>query len=137
MLIRSKSGSKEYEWSGYLARDEAGLDLKNRMVNLVVEVDDPFSREKNGSALTIGMFVTVEIDGRVLNNVFVLPRSLIHNGGSVRVMKDGKLKIKKVEIVAYENDTVFVKSGIKESDDVITTPLSIAIPGMQLKTGSL
>ena len=70
--VSGRYGGRHHEWSGRLARAEGEFDRQSRMVNLIVEVDDPYA---TGSApLTAGMFVDVVIKGPPTRRESVLSR---------------------------------------------------------------
>ncbi len=80
-----------------------------------------------------GLFVTVRIKGKRLPHVFVLPRHVVHNGNIVYTVKANKIKIRKIHVLRYFQDSVYIDQGLMEGDLVITTPLHGATDGMQVR----
>ncbi|MGA6925753.1 MAG: HlyD family efflux transporter periplasmic adaptor subunit, partial [Desulfosarcina sp.] len=73
-------------WHGRVARVKAALDPTTRTLPVVVEVDLPAasdSQAHSAGRMKPGMFVTVKIKGRQVENVHQLPRHLVHDGDTV------------------------------------------------------
>ncbi len=89
---------------------------------LVVAVQ--LAPEKGSSVpLVQGMFCRVDINGRPIDDVFVLPRQAVTFEGTVYVVQEGRLHTRKVEIVRAQNDKVFISGGLQEGETVIITRL--------------
>ena len=80
--------------------------------------------------------VDIRIMGDTLENVFLLPRSILRDGNTVWVYHSGVLEIKEVSLVWKEEKVVYVKSGISPGDAVITSDLPVAVNGMALQLAS-
>jgi RND family efflux transporter MFP subunit len=127
-------------WKGHLARRLAKMDEKTRTLPVIIEVSETAASVENPSVenpgvfhLKPGMFVTVKIKGGKIEQVFVLPRHVIHNGDVVYIMQDNKLKIKPVNVLRRFKDSVFVDRGLVDGDLVISSPLSGATEGMKVR----
>jgi len=102
---------------------------------VIVEVNEATSPEENQQALRLrpGMFVTVEIKGRQMKQVFVLPRHLVYPGEVVYTVEGNRLKVKSVKVLRAYKDSVIVSEGLTEGDLIIKTPLSAASDGMLVR----
>ncbi|MDQ7784525.1 MAG: efflux RND transporter periplasmic adaptor subunit [Desulfomonilaceae bacterium] len=122
-------------WSGKVSRLKGALDAATRTVPIVVEVKDPFKDISPGKSppLVPGMFVDVVIEGALLKNVARIPRSALHNADSVYVVSDGKLEIRKVHVKMVTRNEAIISKGLKEGDKVIVSPVSVPIPGAELR----
>jgi hypothetical protein len=69
------------------------------------------------------MFCSVAIPGKILHNVFVIPRWAISFEKTLYVSVDNRLKTIPVEVARVQGETALVTSGIKPGDIVITTRL--------------
>jgi RND family efflux transporter MFP subunit len=130
---------KSAVWHGTVTRSFGEVDPKTRMVKVVVEVEDPYGQKAGGIAahLLFGSFVDVEIKGRELSGVFVMPRSVIREASTVWTMDgDGKLRIKKVNVLRIEGETAIVSGGLEDNDEVVVTNISGAAKGINLRTAS-
>ena len=113
VALTGRLGGREFVWPARLDRAEAAIDEQTRMLFVVARVDDPYRLEladdevapvvaKAGAdgvtapesaaspvptrvPLPSGLFVTAEIEGRSVANVFVLPMMALRDGNRVFV----------------------------------------------------
>lgn len=129
---------KQHKWTGHVVRSTGEIDPKSRMMNIVVEVDDPYAlkggRSAKGPVLAVGTFVDVEIRGELLKNVFIIPRIAFRDNATVWIMDEtGRMKIRKVGTVRIERDEVIIDKGIEEGEKIVLTNISGAADGMKLR----
>ena len=137
-IITIEIGNKSYKWNGHVVRSSGEVDRKTRMMEVIVEVKDPYGLNNNKGpgymALATGSFVNVHIKGKELRNVYVLPRSTFRDNSTVWIMdKDSKLKIIKVDALKVERDRVIISKGLVDGDMIIMTNISGAAEGMKLR----
>ena len=130
-----KNAGKRYVWTGRVARIKAQMDERTRTLPVVVEVAEGVNSEENQHLLRLrpGMFVTVEIKGREMEQVFVLPRQLVYPGDVVYTVEDNRLKFKSIKVLRTHKDSVVISEGLSEGDLIIKTPLSAASDGMLIR----
>ncbi len=133
VIVHTKFAGKNSSWTGKLVRTAGKIDPMTRLVHVFVEVDNPFEETDANVMLTPGMFVELDIQGKVLENAFVVPRRAIRGRDSVWVVKDGKLDIRKVVIAMSNKDFSYVTDGLNDSDIVVTSTIEAAVNGMQLR----
>ena len=104
-----------YEWEGRITLVGAGLDETTRAFTLVAEVADPFRKWVAGKhpPLTVGMFVKVEIRGVTLPSVYVIPRSALHPGDRIFILRDGALDMRSVKVIRKGQDEAVFKSATR------------------------
>lgn len=109
-----------------------------RMAQVLVAVQDPLELAKpdNGRRpLLLGEYVRVEIEGPVLRDVIVLPRPTIREGSRVWVKNaEHHLDVRQVDVVLSRKETVLISRGLRDGEQVITSQLTAAIPGLLLRT---
>ncbi|MCP4903329.1 MAG: efflux RND transporter periplasmic adaptor subunit [bacterium] len=125
---------KRHIWEGRVARLEAEIDSNSRMVPVVVEVANPFSRTKGRPPLMPGTFVEVEISGRTLNNVIPVPRHAIREGNTVWVLDDGVLEVRSVQLARTDREQALVQDGLAPGDQVVVSTLDAFTDGMTART---
>lgn len=130
--VTADFGGRRRHWRGRVARTEGEIDLKTRMVHVIVEVAHPF-RPGSAASLLPGMFVSVAIHGHALRDAFELPRSAIHAGDTAWVVHEHHLHIVPVHIARYDGDNALVTSGLKDGDIVVTSQLEIVTNGMAVR----
>ena len=133
-----KNGGSKNIWSGRVARVKAMMDQRTRTLPMVVEVDEAaISMQKNEQfGLRPGMFVTVQIKGKKIQNVFVLPRYLVYPGDVVFTVKEGTLKSNPVQILRGHKNTVIIGEGLSEGDLIVKSPLSSPVDGQMVRLKS-
>lgn len=132
-LVLADFAGRQHEWKGRVVRTEGSIDPASRVVNVVVEVSNPFNTRKTDTALVPGMFVEVDILGRVSENVIKVPRYAAHNGNEVWVVNNDKLHIRPVEIIRRDRGYVYVRSGLDDAALIVTTPMDTVTDGMDIR----
>ncbi len=104
-------------------------DSNSRMFRITVDLTDNSAKP---IPLCEGMFCRVEIEGKELQNVFIIPRNSVQDN-RVMVVEEGRLKIRPVEIAEQDNKQVVVKQGLRRGDKVITTPIKNPVENSPVK----
>ena len=137
-LVRLDIGGVTYKWHGHVVRSTGEVDLKTRMMQLIVEIKDPYGLKKqspSSPALAAGSFVDVHIKGKTLEDVFIIPRTAFRDNSTVWIMdKNNKLQIRKVIPVRIEREKVLIKEGLDNGELIVKTNISGAANGMKLRT---
>lgn len=130
-----KNSGRDHIWTGRVARVKAKMDERTRTLPVVIEVDDlDTAGQKNGGfRLRPGMFVTIQVKGKEVKDVFVLPRHVVYPGDIVYTVAGNQLKIKNVNILRSFKESVIVDEGLSEGDRIINTPLSGVVDGMSVR----
>ena len=136
--ITARIGSRDHVWEGFIDRIDGIIDLKTRTVYAYAQVNDPYRKRDEGqSPLKIGQFVKAEIMGKVLEDVFVIPRESIYREKEVLLSVDGKISRKEVNIIWTTENIAVLDSGLNEGDHLITTPLGSSVDGMLVTLSSV
>ncbi len=133
--LRAQFAGLDTEWTGRVVRTEGEIDPRSRMVTLVARVEDPYGRmEKSGRPpLAVGLFVEAEIEGRVLPEALVIPRSALSGQSRVLVLSaDNRIHFRPIKILRPEREFVVVESGLAEGERIAISPLPGAIDGMRV-----
>jgi RND family efflux transporter MFP subunit len=129
--VRAKIAGRALSWGGEVVRAEGKLDERTRMINVVVRVKDPYAKKP---PLALGLFVTVDIKGRSLENASVIPRSALHQGDVVWVVNgEGRLCFRRVNVARISADDVMVESGLAEGETVVISSLNAVTDGMKVE----
>ncbi len=83
--------------------------------------------------LVQGMFCRVDIEGRSLDRVFMLPRSAVSFEQTVYVAANNRLHTRKVEMARAEDSTAFITGGLEEGEQVIVTRLENPLENVLVK----
>jgi hypothetical protein len=111
-------------------RAEGKLDERTRMINVIVKVEKPYEHKP---PLVVGLFVNVDIEGLMLDDVALIPRSVIHDGDLVWLADNDRLRFRKIGIATYRGNQAVVDQGLADGDLVITTPIETATDGMKIR----
>jgi len=130
-----ENAGQNYTWSGHVARVKAMMDERTRTLPMVIEVDELATdgQKKNSFRLRPGMFVTIQIKGKKIDQAFVVPRHVVYPGDVVYTVKDNQLKIKEVNILRSYKDLVIINEGLSEGELIVKTPLSSVKDGMSVR----
>ncbi|MBW2258919.1 MAG: efflux RND transporter periplasmic adaptor subunit, partial [Deltaproteobacteria bacterium] len=108
------------------------LDERTRTINVIVRVEKPYAKKP---PLAVGLFVTVDIQGRTLPNAALIPRSALHEGNVVWVVdSDNRLRFREVEVGRVQGDEALVEAGLEDGEAVVTTLLKVVTDGMAVRT---
>jgi RND family efflux transporter MFP subunit len=129
--VTVRIGGKSLTWYGKVVRAEGELDERTRMINAVVRVEKPYSRRP---PLAVGFFVTVDIEGSMIPNGTVIPRTALRKDRTVWVYNEGVLRFRKIELARMEGERVFVQSGLMDGESVVVSPLKAVTDGMNVRT---
>ncbi|MDX1776994.1 MAG: efflux RND transporter periplasmic adaptor subunit [Desulfobulbales bacterium] len=136
--VQLEVGAKLYQWQGLLVRSLGEVDMKSRMAQVVVRVEDPYRLRKEEQAqkfnLELGMFVEVVLAGETLPDVVEIPRGALRQDSTVWVMdSEQKLKVVDVEIIRQQKETVLLAGSLEHGARVILTALPGGVEGMKLR----
>ena len=127
VTLTAQYAGQTLEWKGNIVRSEAEIDVSSRMVQLVARVES----NSNPVPLSIGLFVSAEIQGLAAKNVVVLPREALRNDNQVLVVDDeNRLRFRKIETLRLYQDDLLIQAGLKAGERVCISPIQTAIEGM-------
>lgn len=136
VIFSVDDAAKPQKWNGQIVRTEGVMDIRNRQVIAVAQIDNPYSpTSPDQSPLKIGQFVRAKISGETLKNHFVIPRSTVKEDAHVYLIDEAnKLVKREVSIVWADaiSDKVVVTGNFKKGDILCITPIPFAQSGMQV-----
>ncbi len=134
VTLTTTIGNETLAWSGRIVRAEGAFDVQSRQLFFVAQVDDPYRKQEDGRPpLKVGSFVQAKIEGKILEDVIVIPRELYRKNEYVVVIEeDGTLRRKSIEIEWSDEKNLVVSSGLNPGDRVCLTHLSFPSEGMMV-----
>jgi RND family efflux transporter MFP subunit len=130
-VLSTVYGGRHYEWMGELVRTEAEIDSRSRMVNAIVRVAN--ADDGDHPPLPVGLFVNAEIQGRLVDDVVILPRAVLRNQNQVLVVDDdNRLRFRDVTLLRFDQDNVVINGGLDAGEIVNLSPLQTVIEGMRV-----
>lgn len=125
--LSAEYAGRKLEWNGKIVRTEAQIDTSSRMVHVIARV----ANEDQVAPLSVGLFVNAEIEGLIVDDVVVLPRNALRNGGRVLVVdENNKLRFREIETLRLHKDDVLIKAGLEPGERVCISPMQTPIEGM-------
>ena len=130
VIIKSLYRGEMQEWAGNLERVDGVIDPMTRMIKLIANFKNDFIEETK-PILPIGLFVEAEINGKQLEDIFMIPNTALTPNDELLVLnQDDALEIRKVKVVTKMKNYILVKEGIKAGERVVISKLSIVTNGM-------
>ena len=132
-------GGVEHNWQGKLVRIEASIDPNSNTVQTIIRVRQPESSSAPDNAaepipLPIGLYVNADIQGKVVDDVIALPRSVIRNNNQVLVVDaENKMFFREVEIFRLEEERVLISGGLLPGERICISPIQAVVDGMAVQ----
>jgi RND family efflux transporter MFP subunit len=139
VLLKANYAQNEFSWKGKIVRVEGEIDPLSRMVTLVAQVKDPYSRDQKSDRppLAVGLFVRADIMGGMARDVVVIPRSALRGSDQVLVIdSEERLHFRQVEVFRKSADTVIISSGLAAGERLCLSALEAVVDGMQVRVQS-
>ena len=130
VIIKSVYRGEMQEWAGNLERVDGVIDPMTRMIKLIANFKNNFIEETK-PILPIGLFVEAEINGKQLEDIFMIPNTALTPNDELLVLnQDDTLEIRKVKVITKMKNYILVKEGMKAGERVVVSKLSIVTNGM-------
>ena len=127
--VRAVIGGAEQSWTAELDRTEGAIDRNTLSGYAIARI----RADDEGKHPPVGLFVRADLTGATLDNVVEIPRSALRGAHDVWVLADGRLALRRVDVVRSGRDTLVVTGDFKPGDLLVTTRLSAPVPGMEMK----
>lgn len=140
VTIRTNYTGKEYSWEGTIVRSESRIDQQSGLLYVVAQVQNPYKHDANEAGrppLAAGMFVEAEIEGRKINDVYVLPHAALTNGNQVWVVNsEERIESRFVNVLYTGPELTYVDKGLTEGDKVVVSALEAPSENMKVRLKS-
>ena len=126
VVVTASVAGKVQSWQGVLARTDAFVDPDTRMYFAIIEVANPFE----GAPLLPGLFVSVDIEGRALERVFVLPREAVFERNKIYALDaDNVVSVYTVKVLRRTADAVWLTADVPDNALIALEKQSLISPG--------
>lgn len=136
VVFSAEVGGVPHTWIGHVTRTGATIDPRARTINVIAEVQDPYGTgSDNGVPMAPGLFVDARIEGAMIENVRIAPRSGLRGLDEVYIGNpaEGTLSIRQVDVLFTDTDGAYILSGVEPGDLAIVSPIQAAFDGMRIK----
>jgi len=83
--------------------------------------------------MILDTLIEAQIQGRPIADVVRLSRDYVRDRDTVWVMKDGKLEIRETDIVFRDAEYAYIREGLADGEQVVTTTLATVADGVGLR----
>jgi RND family efflux transporter MFP subunit len=129
--LNANVGGVPHVWNGKVIRAE-GVDASTQQLNIIARIDEPFAQDK--PQLRIGQFVNAKIAGRVLDDVFVVPRAAVREDREVLLVNgQSQLERREVNIAWADDETAAIKDDGLTGAVLVTTAMSTVTNGTPVR----
>lgn len=135
-ILNDPNSLSDDSWSGKVVRSGAALSAESRQINVIVRVDKPYDKgEKNTKPIRIGQYLQATLTGKSFDNVYVLPPVAVLYNREIRLLKDGKISVKAVQVLWNTQNEVVVRTDEDlDGELLILTKLNQAVDGTEAIT---
>ncbi len=134
-IVSVKTGTGQVQ-PGRVFKLMGDIQTSGRLARLLIEVKDPLDlRDPNPKRqpMLLGDFVSVDIEGRTIEDVFNIPRQYLKDGNLVyTVDSENRIRIKEVKVVWRDVVSVVAK-GLAPGERLVVSDLPAAVEGMSIR----
>ncbi len=117
------------EFRATVQRISPKIDSSSHSIKLYAQISDTLSV----NTLRVGQTVEARLPISKLVDVFKLPEETVFDDGFVYVIISQRLQKRTVELAGRDASFVYVRGDLKQDDRVLSTPLKLAMPGLQVE----
>jgi RND family efflux transporter MFP subunit len=133
-----EAGTSTAKWQARIVRAEGTLDESSRELFAIARIEDPFGLQSDHPPLRIGQPVRAAIQGKTLENVFVIPRHALRGINRIQLVEtapDAKTTLRRHTIVPVWSDEQFivVRDGLEPGQFISISRLPYALDGAPVR----
>ena len=135
-LLTADFGSLKKDWVAQIDRTESVIDSATRQWFIIAKL--PAQLLEDEPLLKVGQFVSADIEGKYLENVFVIASKLLSQNNEIYLLQDERLKKIKVDVLWQSDDqAVIARQGpeyqLEEGQLLVTTLLNFVSDGTKAR----
>ena len=134
--LQGAVNGKQAIWQAVLVRSEGTIEQSSRTQYLVAQIADPYNikGQSNRPPLLIGSFVEAMVAGKIINDVYPLPRHALRSNNRVATVDSAqRLQLKSVDYNYEDQFFYYINRGLEGEVEVVTSGMRVMVDGMQLK----
>lgn len=134
VILSADVGGTDHQWTGKITRSEGAIDAASRQLYMIAEVENPYNLQSDRPPLRVGQYVTAKVTGKVLNDVYVIPRAALREEREVLIVDElNTLQSRSVNVVWKDADTAVINEGLNEGDIISITALGTVTNGTRVR----
>lgn len=130
VTVHWRLGRESLDIDGIVDRQGSEIDATTGGVTIYVRLTG-----SPPTTLRPGAFVELVIPARRLEDVIRLPETALYDGTTVYSVVDGRLAPRPVTVAARQGDTIWVRGPLVLGEQVLTTRMTVAAPGVRVTAG--
>jgi multidrug efflux system membrane fusion protein len=137
--LKAMVNGQQVSWPAVLVRSEGTIEQSSRAQYLVAQIDDPYhlNNQQNPQPLLMGTFVEATVTGKIIKDVYALPRyALRSNQRIATVTAEKRLKMITVDYSYEDRNYYYLTSDLEGQVEVVTSGMGIMVDGMKVKPQS-
>lgn len=137
--LKAMVNGQQVSWPAVLVRSEGTIEQSSRAQYLVAQIDDPYhlNNQQNSQPLLMGTFVEATVTGKIIKDVYALPRyALRSNQRIATVTAEKRLKMITVDYSFEDRNYYYLTSDLEGQVEVVTSGMGIMVDGMKVKPQS-
>ena len=115
--VKVFSQDSEDFWTGSVVRKSSFVDPTTQSINVYIKLNQSAKNQ-----LYRGMYLKAVFNNMVFKNIIEVPRNSVYNFDEVFIVVDGKLELRKVNLIKTNENTYFI-NGVDEGDELVVEPL--------------
>lgn len=137
--IKGAIGRNDIIVHAKLVRTEGQINAQSGMLYVVAEWPSTItdSNQPFSNSLPVGLFVKAKIQGRVLKNAYVVPRTVMINDNRLLVVEGNSAAYQReVTVEKMDGDAVVIVDGLYENELIISSKIQAQSDGMKVHINS-
>lgn len=133
-IVRLKTATHTVEWEARVDRVSGVVDSQTQTMGVVVVVDNPYGKARQGQrpALVRNTFVEVELRKKPKSKPVIVPVSAIHDGKIYMMNKEKRIEFRKIKVAFIQGGVAVIAMGLQEGEMIVVSDLIPAVEGMLL-----
>jgi RND family efflux transporter MFP subunit len=134
-LTDASGAANADSWQANIVRTEGTLDDATRELFVIARIEDPFGRDKKSPSLRIGQPLRGQIQGLLMENVYVLPRKALRGVNRVYMIEENPpLLMRRSILPVWSTATELVVSdGFTPGEKLSISSLAYAVDGARVE----
>lgn len=125
----------EPTWTAQLIRSEGVIDETSRELFLIARIRDPYGLKTGHPPLRVGQPILAEIQGNLLEDVFVIPRKTLRDTFETLLVDNATSTLQRHDIKPFWSDTenLVITHNLPENHSIVTTRIPHAANGATIE----
>ncbi len=131
-VVTATVGDQRYDWPAEILRTDGTIDPNSRQLFAVATVEQPYAGADK-PPLRVGQYVQAAVNGTVLKDVVVIPRSALREDREVLVVDDtNTLQRRDVEVRWKDAEVAVIGDGLEDGEIISLTSLGTVVNGTRV-----